>query len=121
MSSRKSIGDRAERAVADSFRARGIDVLGANVRVGRLEIDLLIREGDVVAIVEVRTRGEGAYQKPLATFDRKKIERLRRAADRLWADRFSKDPRVARIRFDAAAVTFEDGGEVKIEHIRAAF
>jgi putative endonuclease len=115
---RKAAGDRAERAAEAHLVAAGYSVLERNLRVGRDEIDLLVQSGDVVAIVEVRTRGATAYQGPLASVDGKKRSKMVRAAERLWQTRWSKDPHA--LRFDVVGVSFDEGG-VHVEHITGAF
>lgn len=117
---KKQVGDRAERAAADFLERAGYLVVAANLRVGRLEIDLVAREGRVVAVVEVRSRGPGSWVRALDSVDAKKRERIRRAGTRLWQERFTHDPTVDRMRFDIIAVDFTDD-EPRFEHIRAAF
>ena len=63
-----------------------------NLRVGRLELDVVAREGPVIAVVEVRTRGPGAWVRALDSVDAKKRARVRRAGERLWRERFARDP-----------------------------
>jgi putative endonuclease len=96
-------------------------LLGRNVRVGRWEIDILAREGEVVAVVEVRTRGPGSWQRALDSVDHGKQQRLRRAAAVLWSRRFSRRPDLDRVRFDVASVVFEPGSEPSVEYVRGAF
>ncbi len=96
-------------------------MLARNVRVGRLEIDLVVRDGPVVAVLEVRTRGATSWQRALDSIDHKKRARVRNAGARLWHDRYSTMPGVERMRFDAVSVTFEPDGAVRVEHVRAAF
>lgn len=120
-SRRSALGAAAEDAVVKHLLAQGIEVLGRNVRVGRLEVDVVAREGPVIAIIEVRTRGETSWQRALDSIDRRKQERVRRAGERLWRDRFSSDHTVERMRFDAASVTFSPSGDAHVEHIKAAF
>lgn len=117
----REAGARAEAAVAAYLAAQGLEILGLNTRVGRLEIDVLARDGPVVAVVEVRTRGPGSYVRALDSIDRRKRALVRRAGERLWRARFSKMRGVERMRFDAAAVTFLPSGEALVEHIKAAF
>lgn len=76
--------------------------------------------GDVVAIVEVRARGRGAFEAPLASIDAKKRNKLVRAAERLWRERWSKDEHAPRLRFDVVGVRIDEHG-VRIEHIAGAF
>jgi putative endonuclease len=113
LDSRHQRGARAERAVAAWLAARGWDILGMNLRVGHLEIDLVARNGPLVAMVEVRTRGVGAYERAFASVGHVKRTRLLQAADRLWRFHLRKMPGVERMRIDVAAVTFtEDGAHV---------
>jgi putative endonuclease len=106
--------------VAEWLQARGLALLGRNVRVGHLEIDLIARDGPVVAVIEVRTRGPGARVPALASVDAGKRQRLRAAGTILWLRRFSRLPGVERMRFDVAAVDLEAPTPV-VEYVRAAF
>lgn len=96
-------------------------MLGRNVRVGRLEVDLLVRDGAAVVLVEVRTRGEGAWVGPFASVDARKRARLVAAGKALWRQRFSADRTLERLRFDVVAVHFQADGSARLEHARAAF
>jgi putative endonuclease len=118
---RARLGAAAEDAVADYLRARGVEVIARNVRVGRLEIDLIARDGPVIAIIEVRTRGPGSFQRALDSIDARKRARIRRAGEALWRTRFSGDASVERMRFDVASVTFPPEGGALVEHVKAAF
>jgi len=74
----------------------------------------------VVVVVEVRTRGAGAWTSGFGSIDSAKRARIRRAGERLWRARYKNDESVDRLRFDAASVRFENG-EAVIEYVRAAF
>ncbi len=117
----KAVGDRAERAAAAWLVASGLELVASNVRVGRLEIDLVLRDGPVIVLVEVRTRGPGAWAGALASIDARKRARLRAAGERLWRERFARDATIERVRFDVAAVELLPDGRANIEHIKAAF
>jgi putative endonuclease len=116
---RISLGRQAEAVVREFLIGRGYAILGQNVRVGRLEIDLLVRRGPVVAVVEVRTRGPTSFLPALASLSRAKQTRLLRAADRLWQAEFARQEDVARIRIDVAAVTIGPGPP-QVEYFEAA-
>ena len=116
---RLALGRRAELVVADYLHARGFGLLMRNVRLGALEIDLVARKGPLVAIVEVRTRGVGAFERPFASIAGKKRLHLLHAADRLWRRTLSKMKDVERIRIDVAAVSFE-GPRVLVEYVEGA-
>lgn len=101
--------------------AAGLEILAVNLRVGRLELDVVARDGAVIAVVEVRTRGPGAWVRALDSVDAKKRGRVRRAGERLWRERFAKDLTAERMRFDIAAVELLPDGEARIELVKAAF
>lgn len=96
-------------------------ILGRNLRVGRLEIDILARKGAVVAIVEVRSRAGGAWVGAFTSVDWKKRARLRAAGRALWRSHFERDPSVERMRFDVASVSFDATGAATVEIARAVF
>jgi putative endonuclease len=114
-----ALGRRAEDAVADYLFARGLSILGRNVRLGALELDIVARAGSVVIVVEVRTRRVGGWVGPFASVTGEKRLRLRRAVERLWRSRLSRMPGVERVRLDVAAVTFV-GGQTRIEYAERA-
>jgi putative endonuclease len=121
LTARAALGKRAEAAVSDYLGSVGIEVLDANVRVGRFEIDLLARDGEVIVVVEVRTRGTGAWVRAFDSIDWRKRKRIRFAGERLWRDRFARRKDVERMRFDCASVTFDADGTAHVEYVRAAF
>jgi putative endonuclease len=93
-------------------------VVATNVRVGRLEIDIVAREADTVVVVEVRTRGTTSWQTGLQSIDQRKAARVRRAGEQLWRSQFERDRSVNRMRFDVASVTFTPRGDAVVEHAR---
>jgi putative endonuclease len=118
-SARLARGQRAELAVADYLVASGFAVIGRNVRLGRLELDVVARRGGLIVVVEVRTRGEGSLEGPFESITPAKRARLVRAVERLWRQRLATNPTVERVRIDAAAVTF-DGRQTRVEYIAGA-
>jgi len=117
---RRATGLAAETVVRRWLEARGLVVLGANVRVNYLEIDLLVQDGRTLALVEVRTRSSSAWTSAFGSVDGWKRTRLRRAGERLWRRCYKFDPRFDHVRFDVASVKLTaEGGEV--EYVRGAF
>jgi len=120
-SSRHARGREAEEAAAVRLQANGFRILWRNLRIGPLELDLVAKKGDLVVVVEVRTRGPGSFEKPLASISRTKRRTILRAVSALWKGRISKMPEVARIRIDVAAVTHDGAGAMTMEWIAGAF
>jgi putative endonuclease len=119
-SDRRALGARAEALVVKYLVAQGFEIVAQNLRIGALEIDVVARDGPVVAVVEVRTRGAGSLTSGLGSVDARKRERLRRAGERLWQRRYRRDLSVDRLRFDVASVRLDVEPPV-IEYVVAAF
>ena len=69
-----------ERIAARHYRLRGYRILGANVRAGGNELDLIVRRGSRLVFVEVKERARESFGGPAAAVDREKRRRVRRAA-----------------------------------------
>ena len=117
---RGALGARAEGVVARYLEAAGFSIVARNLRIGLLEIDIVARHADLIAIVEVRTRGATAWTSGFGSLTAAKRARIRRAGLRLWRQRYRDDPSVAHLRFDAACVHFE-ATEARVEYAVAAF
>ena len=111
-------GRAAEAAVVADLASRGVSIVATNLRLGRLELDVVARDGDTVIVVEVRHRGRGAWQTGFESIAPAKAKRVRTAGERLWRERFLRDPTVNRMRFDVAVVTFDAEGRPAIEYAR---
>lgn len=118
---RARFGRTAEAAAVAHLRALGMQIVSQNLRVSRLELDVVARDGDTIVVVEVRARGPTAWSRPLESVDPKKRERIRRAAAVLWARRWSRLPGIHRVRFDVVTVDLSPRGELRLRHVRAAF
>jgi putative endonuclease len=82
----------------------GFRCVAARYRCPRGEIDLVVRRGDLLVFVEVKTRGRHACGRPEEAVGGAKLARLRAAARHyLW-----RYPAAAacRLRFDVIAVEF---------------
>lgn len=114
-------GRVAEEAAARMLTADGFRLLWRNLRLGPLELDLVAVRGDLVVVVEVRARGAGAFEKPLASVSRTKRLSILRAARTLWRSRLSRMRGIRRMRIDVAAFHFDAGDRWSVEWIAGAF
>jgi putative endonuclease len=114
------LGRRAEAAVASYLEAAGFSIVARNLRLGYLELDIVARRAELIVVVEVRTRGAGAWTSAFGSLTYAKRERIRRAGQRLWRRRYKDDPSAERLRFDAASVSFSEG-EAEVDYVVAAF
>ncbi len=111
-------GKLGERAAKKFLSRAGLKFLAANFRTERGEIDLIFRDGDCLAFVEVKTRSSEEWTRPAAAVD---VERRRRlshcALDYL---RLLKNPPV-KFRFDIVEVLLTDGKVREIRHLPNTF
>jgi putative endonuclease len=114
----KTLGDRGERIAAAFLAERGWAVLNRQFRLGHREIDLVARRGEVVAFVEVKTRGGTGYGHPLEAITWRKRREIQRVA-LAWIDRFGRAGDV--YRFDAIGILLPAGGAPRIEHVEDAW
>jgi putative endonuclease len=112
---RQRAGAVAEQAAERHLVAAGCRVLARNARYREGELDLIVRERDLVVFVEVRLRTGERFGGALASVDVFKRKRLARAAQRWLAEHYGE--RWPACRFDVVAV---DGGG-RIEWVRDAF
>lgn len=94
--------NRGERRALWHYRVRGYRVVGANVRAGGNEIDLIVRRGRVLLFVEVKQRAGPGFGGALGAVDAEKRRRVRRAAG-AWLTRHPQPPGV-QIGFEVAAL-----------------
>lgn len=118
MSERRASGDAFEIAAEQHAHAHGLTTLDRNVSCRFGEIDLVLRDRDVVVFAEVRFRDSQRFGGALASVDPRKQRRMIATAQHYLQTR----PALARApcRFDVFAV---EGalGRPEIQWIRDAF
>jgi putative endonuclease len=68
--------NRGERRALRHYRLRGYRLLAANARVGRYELDLVLRRGRKVVVVEVKEKSGPEFGDPLEMIDDEKVRRV---------------------------------------------
>ena len=105
-------GKYGEEKVFHYLLDQGFLILDRNWRVGRLELDFVVLDGEELVVVEVKTRLRGEeYPEELLSY--KKRKNLLLAGSAYLA--YHKIQR--EIRFDLLLLT---GAEMRVEHIRNA-
>lgn len=132
MRTKDDVGRRGEELALDHVRRRGWTVLATNWRHGRHgELDIVALDGDVLVVIEVKTRSGLGFGHPSEGVTRRKLTRLRLLAA-LWAGehRRAVDEAGARdgrdlprrwtaVRIDVVGVLLPPDGEPVLEHLQA--
>lgn len=101
------------------MRAQGFEIVLRNYRRRLGELDLVARRDGVLVIAEVRTRAGARFGGAAASVDRRKQQRIVRAAAQLLQQR--KDLASCPVRFDVIVVSDPLAPAPRIEWIRHAF
>jgi putative endonuclease len=84
---RRALGARGEDLAVSFFTRRGFEIVVRNWRCGSGEIDLLIRKGNDVRVVEVKTRVSLGAGYPEDAVTEEKLERMAEAYGALIEER----------------------------------
>ena len=114
---RAALGRRAESLVAAYLEGHGFGILARNVRIGRLEIDIIARKPGLIVFCEVRALSSDRLMSPAHTIGARKVQRVRSAAAAWLHD---AKLTATDVRFDAAAVVF-DTPAGRIDYYEGAF
>ncbi len=111
-------GELGERAARRHLKRNGLKFLTANFRSERGEVDLIFRDQDCLAFIEVKTRSSEDWARPAAAVKAERRRRLTRTA--LDYLRLLKNPQV-KIRFDIVEVLLESGVVHEVRHLPNSF
>lgn len=111
---KKSFGSKGETIAVEFLERQGYTIIKRNLRIGKSEIDILAMDEEVLAVVEVKARGDSYVDATMAV-GRSKQSNLARAARELEEQYPDRD-----IRFDVVTVV-KHGEEYKIELFKDAF
>jgi len=116
MASHNDLGEKGEQLAVDFLIKKGYDIIERNYRFDKAEVDIIARQKDTLAIVEVKTRSSKDFGNPQDFVNTKKINLLVKAVDEYIN---IKDLEVD-VRFDIIAIVKEGKG-FDIEHLEDAF
>ncbi len=116
MSTPQRTGRQGEQAACQWLLERGYHIEARNWRHGRIEVDIVARLGDVLVVVEVKTRRSDRFDGPADSVGPAKQRRLYRAAE-AYLDALGEE---VTVRFDIISVWLHDTVP-RIEHLEDAF
>jgi putative endonuclease len=111
-----ALGRRGERRAAWFYRLRGYRIVARNERTRDGEVDLVVRRGRTIAVVEVKTRSSAVTGEGWEAVDRRKRERLIRLGDRYAAG----SPSGTMLRYDIVSLLWT-GRRFSLTHFPDAF
>lgn len=114
---RQALGLLGERIAARWLSRQGWEIVEHRFRSGHRDVDLIARQGGVVAFVEVKARRGDAFGSPVEAVHARKRRELSRSAQ-VWVDRHGAAN--AQYRFDVIGVLL-DGERVRVRHVPDAF
>jgi putative endonuclease len=105
--------------MAMAFLARrGWHIEAHRFRLGHHDVDLVIRQGRLVAFVEVKTRSSAAWGAGTESIGWRKRLVIGRVAE-VWRQRHGRPGE--EYRFDVVEVTVSAGGRYGVEHLEDAW
>ncbi|MDV6167628.1 YraN family protein [Flavobacterium sp. DG1-102-2] len=116
MAEHNDLGKLGEELAADYLQKNGYAILQTNWMYLKAEIDIIAQKGNVLAIVEVKTRSSLDFGLPQDFVNPKKIQHLVKAVN----EYVTQNDVEADVRFDIISV-FKNGKNYEIDHIEDAF
>lgn len=112
---RSALGAYGEALAARHLTEQGMVLLDRNWRCDLGEVDLVLRDGRVLVVCEVKTRSSLAYGSGIEAVTEQKAARLRRLAAR-WLSDHEVHP--DEVRIDLVGVLVPPSGPVEVDHVR---
>ena len=115
---RQLLGLRGERIALAYLSSCGWGIEAHRFKLGRHDVDLIVRQENTVAFVEVKTRRSSICGSGLEVVTQRKQRDIARAAS-LWALRFGRPD--DEYRFDLVAVQASAGAAAVVVHVPDAW
>ncbi|MGB3143782.1 MAG: YraN family protein [Maribacter sp.] len=116
MGKHNEFGKEGEQLAVDFLIKKGYFIRYRNYRYLKAEIDIIAQKGEVLAIVEVRSRSSDFIENIAETVNQKKINLLVMAADHYVVD----NDLDVEVRFDVITI-LKNKSRFELEHIESAF
>ena len=116
MAQHNELGTKGEQLAVDFLISHGYSILERNYRFDKAEVDIIAKLGDILAIIEVKTRSSLDFGNPQDFVKPKQIQRLVKAVD----EYVIANGLEVEVRFDIIAIISKNK-DFRIEHLENAF
>ena len=116
MAQHNELGKKGEQLAVNFLVKNGYDIVERNYRFDKAEVDIIAKQKDVLAIVEVKTRSTTDFGNPQDFVKPKQIQRLVKAVNEYVVE----NDLDVEVRFDIIAIV-KNGKAYDIEHLEDAF
>ena len=116
MAQHNELGKKGEQLAVDFLLKSGYEIVARNYRFDKAEVDIIARQHEILAIIEVKTRSTAEFGNPQEFVKPKQIQRLVKAVD----EYVTLNDLDVDVRFDIIAIV-KTGKSYKIEHLENAF
>lgn len=113
---RTELARRGEDLAASYLESAGFELIARNHRIGRDEIDIIARRGQLLIFCEVRSRSANQWISPAQTVTSRKIANIRRGAMAFVRQNSLKH---MELRMDVASV-IDHAGRLELNYLEAA-
>ncbi|WP_296311863.1 YraN family protein [Winogradskyella sp. UBA3174] len=116
MAQHNELGKKGEQLAVNFLIKNNYDIIERNYRFDKAEVDIIAQKGDILAIVEVKTRSNIDFGNPQDFVKPKQIKNLVKAVD----EYVTENDLDIEVRFDIIAIV-KKGKGFEIEHLENAF
>jgi len=115
---KKQVGNRGEDIAVNFFSQKGFEIIERNYRYGHGEIDIVVKDGEILVFVEVKTRKNLEFGPPELAITKSKQRQVRKISEAYLVD---KNISNTDCRIDVVAILLRKNLPPKINHIENAF
>ena len=116
MAKHNDLGNEGEKRAIEYLQKKGYVILEKNYRYLKAEVDVIAKNGNTLAVVEVKTRSTNEFGNPQDFVNPKKIKLLISAVDNY----VTENDLDVEVRFDIIAI-IKQKNVFQIEHLKDAF
>ena len=116
MAEHNELGKLGEEIAVDFLEKNGYEILETNWTFQKAEVDIIAQKGDILAVIEVKTRSSLDYGLPQDFVKPKKIQLLVKAIN----EYITQNEIDVEVRFDIIAI-HKENNDFTLEHIQDAF